>query len=316
MAANDPLRKRKPSDDEEPKPSPAPDAARNGAAGPSANGEPPHEAPAHAEVIEDLDAYQRRIDREWETAKSVYQNRISEIMNEFLKKSLDDPSEGAAPRPPKEPPRGKPDSMETLVARVAEELRAFDGRARRTAVPLLPGPASPAGRGWKRAGWFAAGCAVAAGLFLYMRRPEWTPLPYAHTGAVAVSGGKIYIADWFRKSLYVHAAKKGAPILAVESLPADLVTGLAVAKDGLWAVDGLSRELSRRAPTPDHQSLEKFSVADGRPTGLMIDKDGIWVGGQEGNKLFRMSPEDPSDVRDRYDLPGTVTALQVWQKRI
>src|SRR5437762_5668712 len=104
MSANDPLRKRKHPEDDEPK-----------------AGEAAHEAPAHAELIDDLDAYQRRIDREWETAKSVYQNRISEIMGEFLKE---------APRPKAEPPREKPvDSMESLVHRIADELRALDGQA-------------------------------------------------------------------------------------------------------------------------------------------------------------------------------------------
>jgi hypothetical protein len=169
----------------------------------------------------------------------------------------------------------------------------------------------------KRALLLAASVAVIFAAALRFRMPEWTALPYARTGAIAVVNGKIYVADWFRKTLYVHAAKRGAPILSIEQLPVGLVTGLQPEDNALWTVDGLSHEILRHAPSIDHIVVERFPAPDARPAGLVRDGDDLWVAGLASNTLYRLRASDPTDIRDRFDMPPVnVTALQLQNRRL
>ena len=277
--------------------------------------------PAAAELIDDIEAYQKRIEHEWERAKNIYQSRISEIMDDFLKKGVGDaPVNGnGASSAPKSQADPAPEGMEGLVARVAAELRAMDARAPRGATPqrpMLPGPA-PRRSFWKRAVLLAVGAAIIGAGAVRLQMPEWTPLPYARTGAIAVVSGRLYVADWFRKTLYVHAAKRGAPILSVEQLPVGLVTGLQPEANALWTLDGLSHEILRHASSVDHLVIDRFPAPDAKPVGLIRDGDDLWLAGLATNTLYRLRADDPTEVRDRFDLPlPNVTALQLQNRRL
>lgn len=304
--------------DAEPTPKEAPEPS---GPPPASRAVPPDSSPpAAAELIDDIDAYQKRIEREWESAKTIYQSRISEIMDDFLKKGAGEaPANGHSPSQ-KKAAASAPDTMETLVSRVANELRAMDSRTRHgVGAPerlALPAPAARP-RLWRKiiAPLLASTLILAA--VIGLRMPEWTPLPYARTGAIAVVGGKIYVADWFRKTLYTHAAKRGAPILAVEPLPVGLIAGLQPKGDDLWTIDGLSHEILRHAMTSDHQITERFPAPDAKPAGLVFDHEDLWVAGLESKTLFRLRADDPTDVRDRLDFPvTTVTAMQMQNKRL
>ncbi len=301
-------------------------ASPNGAGGkaaPNGNGANPPDGvpPAAAELIDDIDAYQRRIEREWESAKSVYQSRISEIMDDFLKKGASETApngNGSASHKAEGP---APESIDSIVARVANELRSMDSGRRRPAAaaparPMLPGPA-PRSALHRRAGAIALGAVLVVAAVLGLRMPEWTPLPYAHSGAITAANGKIYVADWLRKTLYVHAAKRGAPILSVESLPVGLMAGLQVDSEGLWTVDGLTHEILRHAASTDHQVTDRYPAPDDKPAGLILDGSDLWTAGLESKMLYRLRADNPAEVRDKFDLPlANVTALQMQNKRL
>src|SRR5436309_1601707 len=76
--------------------------------------------PAAAELVGDIDNYQKRMEKEWESAKSSYEKKINHIMEEFMMAGLagmtseteEKPVKKPAPEPPAEPtmetPRKKP----------------------------------------------------------------------------------------------------------------------------------------------------------------------------------------------------------------
>ena len=58
--------------------------------------------PEAAELVEDIDSYQKKMESEWETAKSAYEEKINRIMDEFL--SANNVSPNTAEQPPPSPP--------------------------------------------------------------------------------------------------------------------------------------------------------------------------------------------------------------------
>ncbi len=277
--------------------------------------------PSSAEVVEDVNTFEDSLSEEWQSTRSAYQQRISSIMDDFLHKGLE--GEKREERPTAKPRRPSPsrENVEVFFGRMAEEMHAYENRvkAAAAAAPLaLPAPVPKPKRGWILGvlGVILVVSAV-AGFWKHEQIASYTPLPYARAGAVAVFDGKIYIADWLRKSLYVHAAKRGAPILAVESLPAGLSTGLIVDAEGIWTSDGITSEIVRHAKTPDHSPVSKFPAPGNRPAGLAEDRGSLWTASAEADKLFRVRGDDPSEVLEKFSLPGVnITALQLKDRRL
>ncbi len=299
---------------------PIPKEAADTAGTPPNRAVPPDNAPpAAAELMDDIDAYQKRIEREWESAKTIYQSRISEIMDEFLKKGSEAPANGHTTSGHKSAAPSQ-DTLEKMVSRVANELRNMDSRPHQNpAAPerlQLPAPA-PRHTFLKKFLTVAFAGALVAAAALTLRMPEWTALPYARTGGIAVANGNIYVADWLRKTLYVHSIKRGAPIAAVEALPVGLVAGLQPKGDVLWTIDGLTHEILKHTMTPDHQVTDRFPAPDAKPVGLVLDRDDLWVAGLESKTLYRLRADNPADVRDRFEFAaGNVTAMQMQAKRL
>lgn len=307
------------------KPFDLPDDETNPAAGKTPAGPDPVDdiSPSPAEVV-NPDAFRHQLDEEWTSARDAYQERISAIMDEFLHKGVDRDTPEAGPAPKAQRASRSPrDGMEQALARMAQELGAYEARARSAAAaatPLaLPAPTPKSKNKWIIGGAAAAFLLIAGAIALWSHAQvqAYTPLPYARTGAIAVEDGKIYIADWFRKSLYVHADKRNVPILAVESLPSNLLTGMAVHSDALWAADGLTSELVRHTPTADHRVVEKFPAPGDKPAGLVLDKGSLWTTSAAENKIYRLRADDPQEITEEFDFPDiTVTALQIRDRRL
>lgn len=275
---------------------------------------------SEAELVDAADTFEQKMNEDFRSARSAYQNRFSSIMDEFLNKGL----EGEKREPPPASRRASPsrDDMEAMMTRMAREMRAYEAGARAGAAAAatpaalaLPAPEAPRRTRLYIAAAGALALIAGATVFAQMRQvAAYTPLPYARTGAIAVAEGKIFIGDWLRKSLYVHEAKRGAPILAVESLPVNLLTGLAVDRDSLWTADGLASEIARRSKTSDHVTFETFR-APANTAGLALDGTSIWTTGK--GRLYRLRADDPTDVAETFDMPDvTVTALQLRNRRV
>lgn len=305
--------------------------------------EPKDIPPAAAELIENIDSYQKRVENEWDTAKAAYQSKINQIMEEFLKQgfTVEQPDAPASP-PPRSSPKDRPEFEQPtpqknsaqdpyiakLLSRVEQELRNADIKSRKLSF-FSSRPSSAFQLDWKPTGLqglvhrvrrFApllAVAAIAAGLFVWLMTPSMTILPYAHTLGPIVTKDKIYIVDWFRKSLYVHANKHGYPILSVENLPNTFPTGMAMDGKAVWSLDDMSHKLLKHATTIDHQVMSSFDTPGSQPIGLFFDGTDLWSGDQTARKIYRHRGNDVEDIRDEFTLPdGTLSALAIRDNRL
>jgi hypothetical protein len=108
--------------------------------------------PSAAELVDDIDSYQKRMEKEWDATKSAYEHKINHIMEEFLMEGM----AGATPLheheeekvPPKQKPEPKQTSswkqstprderLKTLLGQLEAELRRASKTTKRTS--FLPG---------------------------------------------------------------------------------------------------------------------------------------------------------------------------------
>lgn len=304
--------------------------------------------PSTAELIENIDSYQRRVEEEWDAAKASYQKKINDIMEEFLQQGLS-ALESQTPPPPsqtngKKPsvsPSGLEDHFESapqrprqpdphvarLISQVEKELRKT--RKKRQPFSIFPPQPEPFQLGWQ-APWYyltrGRKMVIGVGLgalalfmtgFFFLRTPSVVPLPYAHTLGPILSDDKMYIVDWFRKALYIHDRKKGFPILSVENLPNSLSTGIAMDGKAIWTLDSLNHKLVKHSITSDHQVQASFTTPGPAPSGLYFDGTDFWSADTQTQKLYRHRGNEVEDIRDEYPLPeGYVTALALRNNRV
>ena len=100
---------------------------------PKLNVVPPDDLPpAAAELMEDIDSYQKQMEMEWDNAKSSYEDKINRLLYDFLATNR------AAANPPIKKPTAPPPTNNTFGSS-SEQLKAFmnqmDAELRRTARP-------------------------------------------------------------------------------------------------------------------------------------------------------------------------------------
>ncbi len=300
--------------------------------------------PSSAELIDNIDSYQKRVENEWDSAKSSYQAKINQIMEEFLKQgfTVESPSKSTSsipPRPGKPEPTGqtppppKPPSQDPYIAkllsRVEEELRHVDRKGPR--VPFF-NSSDPTALGlpwkptwkqrliveWKKAVGLAGLLALTGFVFLYFfTTPKEISLPYGHTLGPVILGDKIYISDWFRKALYVHKLKRGLPLLSVENLPNSFATGLAFDAKSVWTLDSIERKFLKHAITADHQVNASFDTPGKKPMGLFHDGTDLWSSDLDEKKLYQHRGNDIEDIKDEYAIPEiALTSLAMRNNRV
>lgn len=278
--------------------------------------------PSPSEVFANLDDYQRQIEKDWESAKRNYKSRVSDIMDEFMK---------AAPTPaPKEEPADEtPEQrLERLLKRVEKSLAAGEPKPR---LSWNWGMGDPSVITVSRTPWRVkirnsvkiilllallgfGGFAAYVGLFSVAHT---TPVPYAHPASVFFKGETILIADWFRKTLYVHADKKGLPILSVENLPNNFITGFAMSDSKIWTIDGLNQTIFEHALSIDHRVTKKSATPGKKPAGLYWDGTHLWSADIDTKKLYQHHANDLESILNEYDLPDVkITAFHLKENRL
>ena len=286
---------------------------------------------AEAEILGDINEYQRKIESDWESAKAAYQASVDRIMDEFLKERM----AGEVDTTPSEPPAAKsgpaapnrmgepaprPDPAKNWHAKAGRALRRVgEKHPQRLQTPALPAPRSVAARPWLRNVVFALclSTAAAAGGVWWMRVPAVTDLPYPHASHPVVSDDAVYIVDWFRKSIFVHERRRGLKIRAVESLPNPFLAGFAIAGHAVFTADGLSGAILEHALTPDHRVLARHKSPGGKPSALFFDGTHLWSADAEAGKIYRHHARDPESVLASFALPGGApTALAVRTNRL
>lgn len=282
----------------------------------------PDGAPEAAELVGDIEDYQKRLEREWEVAKVAYESKINRIMDEFLTEGMADIKESAknAPKTESSP------HLKHLMADVEDELRRMQDKpqlpfsgfskptiARGTARPFFANTIKNETRG------------LAVGLFLliagmaysYLNAVTTVRLPYTHTLGPIVVNNQVYIMDWFRKALYIHGDAMGLPILSVEFLPNDLATGFALSDKTVWSIDSFNAKILLHNTSPDHQVNNSVSTPETKPVGLFFDGTDLWSADQDSKKLYRHRGNDVEEIRDTYQLPDmTITAFAFQRNRL
>jgi hypothetical protein len=296
----------------------------------------PDDVPASAaELVDDIATYQQRMEKDWESAKIAYENKINRIMNEFISEGLpklDDElssvdARAAKPSSPSRNPGGA--RLQDLIHQLEKELR---GSSRKSTVH--PGFLSPADPEPMQLGWtsparrFSMRAKIAAGLAaisiagIFFWSTQWrviqTPIPYAHTLGPIIANHNIYIMDWFRKMLFVHKDDAELTIKSVETLPNNLATGIAMSEKTLWSLDGLDLKLNLHTTSVDHQVTSSVAAPDTKPVGLFFDGTDLWSADQDAYKLYRHRGNDVEEIRDTFPLPDmTITSFlfkktQLW----
>ncbi len=296
--------------------------------------------PSAVEFIEDLDSYQRRLDSEWERAKHAYQERIDQIMDEFIQPESSAPGRSEAPVPPSPAAPTRPENQadtgprrsaarefDDLVHHMEGELRRLGDKNRQVEY-LTTRPPLEIREAWQstvRRLRSRAAAVVAltlliigtgAGFFAWQRTIDpVVALPYTHAGLPVLTSDRIYVVDWFRHTLYVHSRRRGLPIVSVENLPNSFAAGLALSGKALWSVDGMERTLLQHTLTPDHPVTSSVKLAGDQPSGLYYDGQDFWTAAS--GTLSRLRGNDPEEVRDEFPLPPvTVTGLQTSLGRV
>jgi hypothetical protein len=146
--------------------------------------------------------------------------------------------------------------------------------------------------------------ATLAGIYSYWGRAQITPLPYTHTVGPVLDGDKIYIADWFRKTLFIHENSKEFRIVAVEPLPNDYTTGLSLVNGQVWSLDGYGRQMLKHSLSADRAVADKISVPGLNPVGLFWDGSSLWSADKESKIIYRYQSHDFGAVKYQYTVPS------------
>lgn len=307
------------------------DAAKSSSEPPQLDAILPDAKPSDpAALSDDIASYQRRLEKEWESAKNAYEQKIDRLMNEFVADGIS--------KLEKEPIQSKTDTksgrsqrapLEDLIKQLERELRHDESEQFVKNPTILPNmDAAKFQLAWKSSGihmtwrnWIAAISALllVAGFigWLTLWRVSSIALPYAHTLSPLVEKDKLYIMDWFRKTLFVHLNRGSLPIVSVEALPNNLATGFAMSDKSVWTLDSLDLKINVHNRTIDHQVVSSAQTPETRPVGLFFDGTDLWSADQDVYKLYRHRGNDVEEVRDSFPLPDiTITGFIIDKNRL
>jgi len=275
------------------------------------------------DFLAEFEKYQKNLDQEWEKTKESYQQKVNQIMEDYLnqkfvekeKTSENKPEKTNSPQTHLENVSEVPfqQRMESLLSRVERELKT-SGINRRTSLfdDIDPAIINVSSRSLKAkfkktiAFLGAAGIilgAVYTSLIFPNQLAFRTALPYSHASGILAVKNKLYLTDWFRKALYVHEIKRGLPIISVENIPNNFITGLALSDKNLWTVDGFDNKIIRHSLTEDHQAIEKFPVPGPKPAGLFWDGADLWTADNQTKILYQLKVTDIESPFNQYQFP-------------
>jgi hypothetical protein len=243
------------------------------------------------DVFSDLDDYQKKIESDWEHTKNDYKNKIDHILDDFMAQhpGVSKPTEPLKSAP--KPTGGEPVSdieqrMERLLSRVERTLTSGEERPflsgwrrERPSIINIGWDASPTRYNALRKKILIAAAVALSALAIYthfLRVPTTTPLPYIHPSTIAFVGDKVYIVEWFRKALYEHRFAKGFPIVQVENIPNNFLSGVAFSDKYLWTLDAFGHQFIQHSLGSDHRVLKSFPTPGSKPAGLYWDGTDIW----------------------------------------
>lgn len=297
----------------------------------------PDETASTGEILGQFDEYQKKVESEWESAKSAYHEKIDHIMDDFLKETMpkivsDDSEHFSSSPKPRSQPLSDPDALTRRLERLLSGPEGGPNLSKK-AGGFLPYNKERES-GWRAfsdplsavrrfralpfllllaAGGIGAYMAVAT----YLSPAAYTPLPYVHTTGAQVFNEKLYVVDWFRKALYIHKLKRGLPLEAVENIPNDFVTGFSTTEKVLWTINGFNPKILQHTLNPEHDVAREFGSPGRKPIGLSLDGTDLWTADADERVIYRHNAVDPDEILDQFPLPAvTLTAIEIKDNRV
>ncbi len=288
------------------------------------------------DFLHEFDNYQQKLDEEWEKSKAAHQDKLNKIMEEYIHQKMEEkppvsekqPEKKPAPKPAEDLPQGSfQERMEGLLARVEREL-GQSGKTRPFSFfedirpTIINVPSRSIAAFFKKLFVILSLTAILGSIgymfFLYpLTLGSQTPLPYSHASGILKHGNQLYVADWFRKALYVHSFKRDLPIVAVENIPNSFITGLAVSEKNLWTLDGFENKILRHTITEDHQVVEKYPAPGSKPAGAFWDGFDLWTADNQTKLLYQHKITDIETPFNQYRFPNmTVTSFFLDNNRV
>jgi hypothetical protein len=283
---------------------------------------PDHIEASPGDMLSEIDHYQKKIENDWEEAKSAYHLKIDRLMEDFLKETM--PNIEAKGKP--EATESEEQRLESLIRRAERTYGSSPNLPRRSSFSPAPAPHSftPFRQRLWRPGWIVAALIAAAlgvggyGLGAPYLLGNVTPLPALHTAGAFLYSGQLYVVDWVRKALVIHSVARGLPVKSIESAPNAFLTGLVMTDRNLWTADGFNGKILRHSLSPEHDVVNEYPAPGKKPVGLSLDNGSLWTADAESHVLYRLQGNDPEEVTDQFAIPegdGDVTALQVKDGR-
>ncbi|MFN0117996.1 MAG: hypothetical protein ACKVQC_06895 [Elusimicrobiota bacterium] len=273
------------------------------------------------EVMESFDTYQKKVEKDWESAKNSYQKKINQLMDDFLKQGIPDiqfeePKKESGLIPP------APENLTSDLDQTLKKARSkfinpthFSPRSIFTPEPLYS--RWDFLRKWKT---ISVGIATVLCLFFFIsifKTQYPVKLPYTHATGLVIEGDKIYIVDWFRKALFTHEFKKGLPIVNIDSIQTALASGLAKSDQFFWTLDALNKKIQEFSVSQERTVNNSYDIFAQKPSGLYFDGKDLWSGDALSKTIYRHHGNAPDDILEEYTFEGmNVTALEVKNNRV
>jgi CheY-like chemotaxis protein len=138
-------------------------------------------------------------------------------------------------------------------------------------------------------------------------RRHWD-LPYRHPASMAFSEGKLWIADWFTQSVYVHDPATRA-VERVIHFPDEMPAALSISGDAAWTA-GSGGRVTRRQKDAKLTPLAR--VAGPRTLGLAFDGLYLWTLDADKPLIRKRLPDDALTELASYRYPGSKGAALCW----
>lgn len=140
------------------------------------------------------------------------------------------------------------------------------------------------------------------------QRQHWD-LPYRHPSSMAFEGGKLWIADWYTQSVYVHDPRTIA-VEKVVHFPDQMPLALAMGGDSAWTSDA-SGTVTRRMKDDRLTPISRAKAP--RTFGLAFDGLYLWTVDVDGKDWIRKRlPDAGLTVMGSYRYPGLRAAALAW----
>lgn len=134
-------------------------------------------------------------------------------------------------------------------------------------------------------------------------------LPYSHPAAMTFADGRLWVADWFSQSVYVHDPATIA-VRRVAHFPAEMPVALAVGGDMVWSATA-GGAVVRRMKDAALTAVERVSA----PRTIGLAYDGLYLWTVESGALRKRLVDPALSIVASFKYPGLRPAGLVWDGR-